>query len=1182
MISKIKYYTFFIFIVCFNSFLFAAPNGANVTHGSVNISQQGSDTIIKQNTDKAIINWNSFDINKGENVKFNQNSSSSIILNRVTNGLPTNIFGNISANGNVFLINKAGILVGNGANINTHSFLVSTANINDNDFINNKYIFNNAVNGIVNSGNIHIQDGGYAVLMGKTIENNGIISARMGKIYLSSGESFRMDMSGNDLIGIAIDKGISDALISNSGHIYAEGGTIVMSAKNASDIIQNAVNNTGVIDASSISYEGGRVILGAENGNIINAGEINVSSDTENGGTINVKANNILNTGSLYANGYNGGYIDVFSNDYLQIKGSSLIYANGIQDAGNIKFISKNRAESYYGSLIEASAIYGNGGFIEFSGYGSIYAFGNFNTLSKYGQYGNLLFDPSNVYIGDYSSLADNENNVIANDGNTYIDIKWLSGILTNNSYTIQTQSGAGAGDITLNGGVAFRSTGLYDLELIAANNINLLGSIDMRSSLILHSGNSINGNNSIKIIGNISANAYSNIELTQLDITGKSSYISSYGDVHLVGGNIGKITKIQGDKVSVEATSNGIIKDESVENNMSIINANDIVLKANGKIDIEVDTTSLSAESQSDSIEIRNMNENETKLIKYYGKDGTTYTQDRGSIDLSDIPENAIDSELTIMSKYGTVKAVDRLETLKNYKNLIIDANTIHFTEHNNNLLTLDVSFLGNKTANKYIFETGGDIDVNLGGIANQLLNSGIELISNNGSIKSISDINATYFSATAFRDIDVSSLILGGISLNSINGNINYEHKGGPISIRGLKALNGYIDVNTCVKIDTGVNIPGININQTLNTQTPTDIYISGLASNNPIKISTSQANVISISGSGQSDLDLDITNNNPNPYQLSILNDKNIILNANNNNFNKIKLESKSNLYFSALDNGLRAEDIIFLSANRINNHTDLSLQSKAIYINQISGNNTFLLNAEQVDINGNNINVILEKEKTLIADIDRDDYSIKGGNINISSQYDISLKDKAIVNNLNISTKEFAFDLSDNHYGTIQGNNIVINAKNDITGYGKILADKVSLTASTIGSTSNILVMANYGYFKSTAIDRPENDILININTNNWFDKIKSYQFEVSGQGNSYLNGKPVNYKIYDMVKNMQIRNAQPIEETNINQVSGDDLIKGGRLQDTSELVTVEDNKTQKATSVTKKNKSVEIK
>ena len=688
MISKIKYYTAVILVFLFNIPVYAAPNGANVVHGNVNISQSGSNTIINQNTDKAIINWNSFDVNKGESVLFNQNSSSSIILNRVTNGLPTNIFGNISANGNVFILNQAGVLVGNGASINTNSFLAGAANINDNDFIAGKYNFYGAQGNVINNGSIKVQDGGYAVLIGKNVENNGLISAKLGKIYLSSGETFRMDMSGNDLIGVEVEKGITDAYISNTGHIQAEGGTIIMTAKNASDVIRQAVNNTGVIDASSISYKGGKVILGAENGQVINDGEINVSSKSDEGGSIELKAEHIINNGLVYANGLNGGLINMLSSDLLKIGSSSIIQANsfGFGNGGNIKLISQKRAESHKGALIEAGSIYGSGGFIELSGYDSVYAFGNFNTKSLYGVYGQFLLDPSNMFIGNYSNLADNENNQVSSDGNTYIDITWLNNMLNTSNVSLQTLQGNGLGDITLNAGVTL--TGTNGLTLDAANNISLLGNIDGLSALTLNAGGSITGNNNITV-GDISANALNNILLTKLNVTGKSSYVSSTGDVNLVGDSIGLITNITGQKVGIEVTGtgNGISMDASVGTDKAAVTGQEIIVKADGAINVSVDTESLSAESVSDSLGITNLNRDTTILVKYFGGKTSTYTQNNGVIDLSYIPENAIGQDLTISSVYGTVQAVDRLEALKQYTGLKINANAIHFIENNNNL---------------------------------------------------------------------------------------------------------------------------------------------------------------------------------------------------------------------------------------------------------------------------------------------------------------------------------------------------------------------------------------------------------------------------------------------------------------------------------------------------------------
>ena len=66
----------------------AGPEGGTVVGGAATIQGQGGPSaIINQTTPSAIINWNTFNIGVGESVRFNQPSSSSVALNRVTGGL---------------------------------------------------------------------------------------------------------------------------------------------------------------------------------------------------------------------------------------------------------------------------------------------------------------------------------------------------------------------------------------------------------------------------------------------------------------------------------------------------------------------------------------------------------------------------------------------------------------------------------------------------------------------------------------------------------------------------------------------------------------------------------------------------------------------------------------------------------------------------------------------------------------------------------------------------------------------------------------------------------------------------------------------------------------------------------------------------------------------------------------
>jgi filamentous hemagglutinin family protein len=67
---------------------------------------------INQSTDQVIINWNTFNIGKDAHVQFIQPSADSSALNRVLSVGASNIFGQLTSNGNVFLINPNGILFG--------------------------------------------------------------------------------------------------------------------------------------------------------------------------------------------------------------------------------------------------------------------------------------------------------------------------------------------------------------------------------------------------------------------------------------------------------------------------------------------------------------------------------------------------------------------------------------------------------------------------------------------------------------------------------------------------------------------------------------------------------------------------------------------------------------------------------------------------------------------------------------------------------------------------------------------------------------------------------------------------------------------------------------------------------------------------------------------------------------
>ena len=99
------------------------------------ITSAGKNLTVNQSSNRAIINWQGFSVGAGETTRLNLPSSVSAILNRVTGADPSLIAGHLSSNGQVYLINPNGIVVGPNGQINTAGFVASTLNLSNDAFM---------------------------------------------------------------------------------------------------------------------------------------------------------------------------------------------------------------------------------------------------------------------------------------------------------------------------------------------------------------------------------------------------------------------------------------------------------------------------------------------------------------------------------------------------------------------------------------------------------------------------------------------------------------------------------------------------------------------------------------------------------------------------------------------------------------------------------------------------------------------------------------------------------------------------------------------------------------------------------------------------------------------------------------------------------------------------------------
>ena len=257
----------------------ALPGGGTVSSGSAGISTGPNNVTVNQSSQNVAINWQSFSIGQGNSVVFIQPNSASVALNRVTGADPSAILGSLSANGRVFLVNPNGILFGKGSNVSVGGLVASTLDLSDSDFMAGRYAFSGSGAAVLNQGSIRA-DGGYVALLGANVSNEGTIQANLGTVALAAGEAITLDVVGDGLLNVAVDKGAVNALVQNGGLLRADGGRVLMTAQGAGQLLRTAVNNSGVIEARTLENRNGVIkLLGdMESGTMKVAGVLDASA----------------------------------------------------------------------------------------------------------------------------------------------------------------------------------------------------------------------------------------------------------------------------------------------------------------------------------------------------------------------------------------------------------------------------------------------------------------------------------------------------------------------------------------------------------------------------------------------------------------------------------------------------------------------------------------------------------------------------------------------------------------------------------------------------------------------------------------------------------------------------------------------------------------------------------------
>ena len=554
------------------------PTGGTVTSGNATIAQNNNTLNINQSSQKAIINWSTFDVGSAATVNFNQPNSQSSTLNRVNSASKSMIDGAVNSNGTVIFVNPNGIVFGKGAQVNTGSIVATTMNITDQEYLseNNKKIFSGSGNGkIVNNGTITANNiDGYIALMAPQVKNQGVVIATMSgnnSIALVSGEKVTLTFQGEQLLNVNVDASTIKSLIKNKNLIQTNGGQVIIAANAASDLKSSVLVNKGTISADGLNVKGGRIYLTAstikQQGTVTASATSNSSGTRVEGGTIVAKADTIkLKAGSkTLATGDNGGgVITLSAAQMVNVKANAVVdaSANTSGNGGSIN-IDAPIVKVNGKLLANGGNLFGNGGSINIIANDfvtSASAIIKAGSQVANGVAGNLSISMPNINITQvFASLissALNTTNVILN-------------ALSEVYFTLANSASSNAAIINLLQGVVIYKTtsNRTGLQLNAEGSIYVAGQVvaDEGSLLdvVLSGNNTISINELAKLVASsVTINSkQGEVDLNGASLTsaGGNINIKAKGDINIVNLNVVASNSIDGGEITITSTD-GIV----------------------------------------------------------------------------------------------------------------------------------------------------------------------------------------------------------------------------------------------------------------------------------------------------------------------------------------------------------------------------------------------------------------------------------------------------------------------------------------------------------------------------------------------------------------------------------------------------------------------------------------------
>ncbi|WP_308580948.1 filamentous haemagglutinin family protein [uncultured Pseudomonas sp.] len=353
---------------------------------------------IEQTADKAILNWETFNVGRNTTVDFQQQSNWAV-LNRVNDpdARPSQIQGQINGAGTVMILNRNGVVFSGTSQVNVRNLVAAAANITDEQFTQRGlYVDTTGTQPTFTdaAGKVEVQRGaliqthnaatstdagGYALLLGTEVENAGTIVTAKGQTTLAAGDSFyirkgvgtagneRSTTRGNE-VATALNADSTAGKVTNSGLIMASTGDITLTGhqvqQNGVALTSTSVDTRGTIHLlNSASDSTGSVTLGEGSTTAIlldASGSTALNTQKSNGLTsLNGQPANLIteqfNHLSAVADRTDQSRIEIVSGGTVDFQKGSITLATG----GQVAVSAAGRSLVRDGAMIDVSGAVG-------------------------------------------------------------------------------------------------------------------------------------------------------------------------------------------------------------------------------------------------------------------------------------------------------------------------------------------------------------------------------------------------------------------------------------------------------------------------------------------------------------------------------------------------------------------------------------------------------------------------------------------------------------------------------------------------------------------------------------------------------------------------------------------------------------------------------------------------------